>query len=87
MQKGGFPDLDGLPISRLEGKPPLQRSLRFRANILEMKEGRSGSNDHIADPSHRELLWSKAMVVSIAETSGRRSRQAWSRDHEGAARV
>jgi hypothetical protein len=51
---------------------PLQRSLRFRANILEMKEGRSGSNDHIADPSHRELLWSKAMVVSIAEKSGRK---------------
>jgi hypothetical protein len=27
-------------------------------------------------PSYRKLLWSKAMVVSVAEKSGRRSRQA-----------
>jgi len=30
--------------------------------------------------SHRKLLRSRAVVVSVAETSGQRSRQAWSRE-------
>jgi hypothetical protein len=38
---------------------------------LKMKEGPSGSAIRSLVPSHRERLWSKAMVVSVAETSGR----------------
>jgi hypothetical protein len=33
--------------------------------------GPFGFGDQEPIPNHRELLWSKAMVVSIAETSGR----------------
>ena len=48
-----------------------RRSTRRCATILEMKEGPSGSAIRSPIPSHRERLWSKAMVVSVAETSGR----------------
>ncbi len=37
---------------------------------LEMKEGPSGSAIRSLVPSHRERLWSKAMVVSVAEKRG-----------------
>ena len=47
-----------------------RRSTRRRATVLEMKEGPSGSAIRSLIPSHRERLWSKAMVVSVAETSG-----------------
>jgi hypothetical protein len=36
-----------------------------------MKEDPSGSAIRSLIPSHRERLWSKAMVVSVAETLGR----------------
>jgi hypothetical protein len=36
-----------------------------------MKEGPSGSAIRSLIPSHRELLRSKAVVVSVAETPGR----------------
>ena len=54
--------------------------MRFRARrrgywrcstVREMKEGPSGSAIRSLIPSHRKLLWSKAMVGSVAETSGR----------------
>ena len=35
-----------------------------------MKEGPSGSAIRSLIPSHRERLWSKATVVSVAETPG-----------------
>jgi hypothetical protein len=35
-----------------------------------MKEGPSGSAIRSLIPSHRERLWSKAMIVIVAETSG-----------------
>ena len=44
---------------------------RRRATVLEMKEGPSGSAIRSLIPSHHERLWSKATVVSVAETSGR----------------
>jgi hypothetical protein len=34
-----------------------------------MKEGPSGSAIRSLIPSHRKLLWSKATVVNVAETS------------------
>jgi hypothetical protein len=37
--------------------------------MLEMKEGPSDSAIRSPIPRHRERLWSKAMVKSIAETS------------------
>ena len=37
---------------------------------LKMKEGPSGSAIRSLVPSHRERLWSKAMVVSVAEKRG-----------------
>jgi hypothetical protein len=48
-----------------------RRSTRRRATVLEMKEGPSGSAIRSLIPSHRERLWSKATVVSVAETPGR----------------
>ena len=42
-----------------------------RATVREMKEGPSGSAIRSLIPSHHERLWSKATVVSVAETSGR----------------
>jgi hypothetical protein len=57
-----------------------RRSKRRCVTIREMKEGPSGSAIRSLIPSHRKLLWTKSMVVSIAETSGRRSRQARSRE-------
>ena len=36
-----------------------------------MKEVPLGSAIRSLIPSHRKLLWSKATVVSVAETSGR----------------
>jgi hypothetical protein len=38
-----------------------------------MKEGPSGSAIRSLIPSHRKLLWSKAMVVNVAEKPGRDS--------------
>ncbi len=35
-----------------------------------------GFGSQVLIPSYRKLRWSKAMVVSVAEKSGRRSRQA-----------
>jgi len=35
-----------------------------------MKEGPSGSAIRSLIPSHRKLLWSKPVVVSVAETPG-----------------
>jgi len=46
------------------------RSKRLRATVREMKEGPSGSAIRSPIPSHRELLRSKAEVVSVTETSG-----------------
>ena len=48
-----------------------RRSKRRCAAVLEMKEGPSGSAIRSLIPSHRKLLRSKAVVVSVAETSGR----------------
>ena len=48
-----------------------RRSKRRCATVREMKEGPSGSAIRSLIPSHRERLWSKATVVSVAETSGR----------------
>src|SRR4029450_11318504 len=50
------------------------------ATVREMKEGPSGFGDQETIPSHRKLLRSRAVVVSVAETPGRRSRQARSRE-------
>ena len=47
------------------------RSKRRCGTVQEMKEGPSGSAIRSLIPSHRERLWSKATVVSVAETSGR----------------
>ena len=47
-----------------------RRSKRRCATVREMKEGPSGSAIRSLIPSHRELLWSKAVVVSVAETPG-----------------
>ena len=71
----------GLPpiAVALSGVPPRgkgalchehRRSTRRCATVLEMKEGPSGSAIRSLIPSHRERLWSKATVVSVAETSG-----------------
>jgi hypothetical protein len=48
-----------------------RREYRRCATVREMKEGPSGSAIRSLIPSHRKLLWSRAMVVSVAETPGR----------------
>jgi len=67
----------GTPMRHFGGGGPLRvvchersRSTRLRATVREMKEGPSGSAIRSLIPSHRELLRSKAVVVSVAETSG-----------------
>jgi len=45
--------------------------MRLHATVLEMKEGPSGSAIRSLIPKHRKLLRSKAVVVSVAEKSGR----------------
>jgi hypothetical protein len=59
---------------RERGKSALRHEHRWStrrcATVLEMKEGPSGSAIRSLIPSHRERLWSKATVVSVAETSG-----------------
>src|ERR1700719_2316303 len=50
-----------------------RRSTRRYVTVREMKEGPSGSAIRSLIPSHRELLRSKAVVVSVAETLG----QVW----------
>jgi hypothetical protein len=47
-----------------------RRSTRRCATVREMEEGPSGSAIRSLIPSHRELLRSKAVVVSVAETPG-----------------
>jgi hypothetical protein len=37
---------------------------------MGLVSGPFGLGDQVADPSHRERLWSKAMVVSVADTWG-----------------
>jgi hypothetical protein len=44
-----------------------RRSKRRCVTIREMKEGPWGSAIRSLIPSHRKLLWTKSMVVSIAE--------------------
>jgi hypothetical protein len=56
------------------------RSTRLRATVREMEVGPPGSAIRSLIPSHRELLRSRAVVVSVTEMSGRRSRQARSRE-------
>jgi hypothetical protein len=47
-----------------------RREYRRCATVREMKEGPSGSAIRSLIPSHRELLRSKAVVVSVTEKSG-----------------
>ena len=47
-----------------------RRSKRRCATVREMKEGPSRFGNQVLISSHRKLLWSKAMVVSVAETPG-----------------
>jgi hypothetical protein len=61
----------GIAISgfgRVPRVSPVQTALRYRTR----DEGeRFGFSDQELIPSCRKLLWSKAMVVSVAEKSGR----------------
>ena len=47
---------------------PVQTALR---NCTRDEGGPFGFSDQELIPSYRKLLWSKAMVVSVAEKSGR----------------
>ncbi len=47
---------------------PVQTALR---NCTRDEGGPFGLGDQELIPSYRKLLWSKAMVVSVAEKSGR----------------
>jgi acetolactate synthase-1/2/3 large subunit len=66
-------DIEGVaaPMSHWVVCHERSRSKRLRATIREMKEGPSGSAIRSLIPSHRELLRSKAGVVSVTETPGR----------------
>src|SRR5882672_7909654 len=75
LSKESFPSM--VKSCQLASRVPLwvvcherSRSTRLRATVREMKEGPSGSAIRSLIPSHRELLRSKAVVVSVAETSG-----------------
>jgi hypothetical protein len=57
-----------------------RRSKRRCVTAREVKEGPSDSAIRSLIPSYRELLRSKAVVASVAETPGHRTRQARSRE-------
>ncbi len=60
-------------MGRVPRVTPVQTALR---NCTRDEGGPFGFGDQKLIPSDRKLLWSKAMVVSVAEKSGRWSRQA-----------
>jgi len=61
----------------VEGRLSRASSVQTSARNYTGDEGRSfGFGCQGSIPSHRKLLSLRAMVVSVAETSGRRSRQA-----------
>ena len=60
----------GISLDRVVRPDERSRSTRLRATVREMKEGPSGSAIRSLIPSHRELLRSKAVVVSVTEKSG-----------------
>ncbi len=53
---------------RVSRVSPVQTALR---NCTRDEGGPFGFGDQELIPSYRKLLWSKATVVSVAETSGR----------------
>ena len=53
---------------RVSRVSPVQTALR---NCTRDEGGPFGFGDQELIPSYRKLLWSKAMVVSVAEKSGR----------------
>jgi hypothetical protein len=53
---------------RVSRVAPVQTALR---NCTRDEGGPFGFGDQELIPSYRKLLWSKAMVVSVAEKSGR----------------
>ena len=55
-------------MGRVSRVSPVQTALR---NCTRDEGGPFGFGRQGLIPSHRKLLWSKAMVVSVAETSGR----------------
>ncbi len=55
-------------MSRVSRATPVQTAVR---NCTRDEGGPFGFGDQELIPSHRKLLLSKAMVVSVAETSGR----------------
>jgi len=56
------------PTRRVSRVSPVQTALR---NCTRDEGGPFGFGDQELIPSYRKLLWSKAMVVSVAEKSGR----------------
>jgi len=61
----------GSPMSelgRVSRVSPVQTAVR---NCTRDEGGPFGFGDQELIPSYRKLLWSKAMVVSVAEKSGR----------------
>ena len=56
------------PTRRVLRASPVQTALR---NCTRDEGGPFGFGRQGLIPSHRKLLWSKAMVVSVAEKSGR----------------
>jgi len=55
-------------LGRVSRVSPVQTALR---NCTRDEGGPFGFGDQELIPSYRKLLWSKAMVVSVAEKSGR----------------
>jgi len=55
-------------MGRVSRVSPVQTALR---NCTGDEGGPFGFGDQELIPSYRKLLWSKAMVVSVAEKSGR----------------
>jgi hypothetical protein len=64
-------------LGRVSRASPVHTAVR---NCTRDEGGPFGFGDQVLIPSHRELLRSKAVVVSVAETPGRRFRQARSRE-------
>jgi len=55
------------PVGLVSRVTPVQTALR---NCTRDEGGPFGFGNQVLISSHRKLLWSKAMVVSVAEKSG-----------------
>jgi hypothetical protein len=67
LNLSGLTAAQNVAIGRVSRVPPVQTAMR---NCTRDEGGPFEIGNQVLVSSHRKLLWSKAMVVSVAETAG-----------------